>query len=260
VKGDRYLTLLSFDMMYNKTACNILIDFHPQTLQVREEYTEHGGILQSDSPCYKLKRRVAMLVGHSMCEVGSFVAEDIEARNGDSGTAHEADGGDDSHWSMDPNSSTYVQGPGNRSHKKLYHCAGFPLWRARATEELSRGSTSAATSRPLYGVLVCLRPITCLEFRPSESTPLQFLCMMVAERVVEIRKKAHKIGESFVRRTAEQARKDLDDKHGGDVGRCYLLNEGNLELYCIDIDSFSFLNCDSYDMLPSTDNLGAGLS
>jgi hypothetical protein len=197
---------------------------HTNTPQVREEYTEHGGILQADSPCYKLKRRVAMQVGHSMSEVGSFVAEDIEARTFDISSSQEIDGGDAnvSHrdlggFSFNPNSSHVVQAPGNGSHRKLYHCTGFPLWRARATEELSRGSASAATSRPLYGVLVCLRPVTLPEFRPSECTPLQLLCITVAERFVEIRKKAQMIGESFVRRTAEHARKDskeLDDGRG----------------------------------------------
>jgi hypothetical protein len=154
-----------------------------------------------------------MQVGHSMCEVGSFVAEDIEARNGDLNSSQETDGDDAkiSHqelrvFSPNPNSSNVDQISGNRLHRKFYHCAGFPLWRARTTEELSKGGTSSATSRPLYGVLVCLRPVTFPEFRPSECTPLQLLCMTVAERFVEIRKKAQMIGESFVRRTTEQAK------------------------------------------------------
>ncbi len=191
---------------------------------MREEYTEHGGILQADSPCYKLKRRVAMQVGHSMCEVGSFVAEDVDARNGDLSSSQETDRDDAScsnqdlgGLSLNPNSSNTDQVPGNRAHKKLYFCAGFPLWRARATEELSKGSLCAATSRPIYGVLVCLRPFTFPDFRPSEWTPLQLLCMTAAERAVEIRKKAQMIGETFVRRTAEQVKKDsreLDERRG----------------------------------------------
>jgi hypothetical protein len=189
--------------------------------QVREEYTEDGGILQADSPCYKLKRRIAMMVGHSMSEVGSFVAEDIEARVGDLGAAHDGEGGaaDGGAWdSGDRADGAQSEG---KVQRKLYHCAGFPLWRARATEELSRGGPGG-TSRPLYGVLVCLRPVTSPEFRPAECMPLQYLCTMAAEHVVAIKKKAEKLGASFVRRTTVQARQELDEKHGGDVGRCVL--------------------------------------
>ena len=204
--------------------------------QVREEYTESGGILQTESPCYKLKRRIAMMVGHSMSEVGSFVAEDIEARNSILGSVQEveadmADWGNMQAHHKDENPATErgssseasranVDHGSSRTHKKLYHCAGFPLWNARATEELSRGSASAGISRPLYGVLVCLRPVTSLEFRPTDCVPLQCLCTMAAEHVVSIRRKVERLGESFVRRMSLQAQKELDDKHGGDVGRC----------------------------------------
>jgi hypothetical protein len=185
-----------------------------------------------------------MMVGHSMSEVSSFIAEDIEARSGTSheGESDSADGssiadgngdkilflGSDGRSDMSTSNGGFSPisslGDGDKqTHKKLYHCTGFPLWSARATEELSRGSVPSATSRPLYGVLVCLRPIAYLEFRPAECMPIQHLCKLAAERVVAIRRKAEKLGASFVRRTVMQARKDLDEKHGGDVGRYGLM-------------------------------------
>ena len=164
-----------------------------------------------------------MMVGHSMSEVGSFVAEDIEARNGGLGAVHEGEpdlteNSLSSNWDESGERDGFEIRAPSKTHKKLYHCVGFPLWRARATEELSKG-VLGGTSRPLYGVLVCLRPITSPEFRPAECMPLQYLCTMAAEHVVQIRMKAEKLGASFVRRTTVQARKELDEKHGGDVGR-----------------------------------------
>ena len=84
-----------------------------------------------------------------------------------------------------------------------------------------RGAVQGGAWRDL-AVLVCLRPVTSPEFRPAECMPLQYLCTMAAEHVVAIKKKAEKLGASFVRRTTVQARQELDERHGGDVGRCVL--------------------------------------